>query len=134
MSNDIETTDSTMQSSAEELANIVVGHRIVSVEQTKASSQERWYAEDEPYVLTLDNGQRVRIHNTSDCCAYTALQAFLLHPDKVDHVITGVKTEDDYQTWHIFADMGDVLTMTVGWSEGNPFYYSYGFVIEVVPE
>jgi hypothetical protein len=29
--------------------------------------------------------------------------------------------------------MGDVLELQVGWSPGNPFYYAYGFHIDVVP-
>jgi hypothetical protein len=47
------------------------------------------------------------------------------------HIITGVGTTDGYATWHIYADMGDVLELSVGWSCGNPFYYGYGFDISV---
>ena len=46
-------------------------------------------------------------------------------------MILGVGTTDGYTTWHIFADMGDVLELTVVWSCGNPFYYGYGFTITV---
>lgn len=66
-----------------------------------------------------------------DCCAYTNLDAFLLNPELVDHIITGVGTTDAYQTWHIYCDLGDVLKLDVGWSCGNPFYYGYGFDIKV---
>lgn len=38
---------------------------------------------------------------------------------------------DGYTTWHIYADFGDVMELTVGWSCGNPFYYGYGFDIMV---
>jgi hypothetical protein len=69
--------------------------------------------------------------NTDDCCAYTDLEDFLLHADRIQHVITGVGTTGEYTTWHVFADMGDVLEMKVGWSAGNPFYYGYGFDIAV---
>jgi hypothetical protein len=69
---------------------------------------------------------------SGDCCAYTELESFLLNPELVDHVITGVGTTDGYQTWHVYADMGDVLKLDVGWSCGNPFYYGYGFTIRVV--
>jgi hypothetical protein len=55
-----------------------------------------------------------------------------LHPERVDHIITGVGTTGGYTTWHIYADMGDVLELSVGWSSGNPFYYGYGFDISVV--
>ena len=55
----------------------------------------------------------------------------LLHPDLVDHAITGISTEGGYTVWHVFADMGNVLDLTVGWSAGNPFYYGYGFDVRV---
>lgn len=111
------------------LSNAVVGHRIVSAVQQDVKG--RWRAIEQGLVLTLDNGKRVVLMDTDDCCAYTELEAFLLHPEAVDHVILGVGTTDKYTTWHIFADMGDVLELTVGWSCGNPFYYGYGFDITV---
>ena len=98
----------------------VVGHRIAKAEQDGSS-----------FVITLDNGKAVRLRDTDDCCAYTSLGSFLLHADRIDHVITGVGTTNGYQTWHIFADLGDVLELSVGWSCGNPFYYAYGFDITV---
>lgn len=116
--------DGTMPDSVEDLANAVIGHRIVSAEQEAGS----YYGE---FVLTLDNGTRVRMTGTGDCCAYTELDSFLLNPNSVDHIITGVCTENEYNTWHIFADMGDVLKLDVSWSAGNPFYYGYGFHIQV---
>ena len=70
--------------------------------------------------------------DTNDCCAYTELESFLLHPDKVDHIITGIGTTEGASKWHIYADAGDVLELSVGWSCGNPFYYGYGFEIDVV--
>lgn len=115
--------DGTMPDNVEELSRAVVGHRIVSAERTAD-----W---DVPLVLTLDTGKRVTLRNTDDCCAYTVLSAFLLDPNGVDHIITGVGTTGGYTTWHIYADMGDVLTLSVEWSCGNPFYYGYGFNITV---
>lgn len=120
----------TMPENVATLAEHVVGHRIVSVD--KQTMARRWYGEEEATVITLDNGKRVKLAPTSDCCAYTDLEAFLLHPDKVDHVILGIGTTGEYTTWHIYADWGDVLELTVGWSSGNPFYYGYGFDIEVL--
>lgn len=111
--------DGTMPRSRHDLAAEVVGHRIVSAEVATG------------LVLTLDNGKRVRIVNTDDCCAFTELRAFFLHPESVDHVITGVGTTGEYTTWHIYADWGDVMTLDVEWSCGNPFYYGYGFNIYV---
>lgn len=115
--------DGTMVESRDALAKAVVGHRIVRAEH------ESW-----AFVITLDDGRRVRMHGVSDCCAYTELEAFLTHADRIDHVITGVGTTDGYTKWHVFADMGDVLELTVGWSCGNPFYYGYGFTIDVIDD
>ncbi|MGP3940481.1 DUF7448 domain-containing protein [Streptomyces sp. 6N106] len=116
----------TMPDNVDALRDAVVGHRIVSVTTDK---EGRWGANRA--VITLDNGKRVTLSDTGDCCAYTELNSFLLHPDKVDHIITGVGTTGEYTTWHIYADMGDVLELSVGWSPGNPFYYGYGFEIRV---
>lgn len=112
--------DGTMVANVAALREQVIGHRITSVEQ-----------DGRTFTITLDNGMQVDLVNTDDCCAYTELNAFLLHPEQVDHIITGVGTTDGYTTWHIYADMGDVLEMTVDWSSGNPFYYAYGFDIAV---
>lgn len=113
--------DGTMQANVDALREQVVGHRIVSAERDGPT-----------FTITLDNGTRVELADTDDCCARTELDAFLLHPERVDHIITGVGTTDGYTSWHVYADMGDVLEMTVGWSCGNPFYYAYGFDIRVV--
>jgi hypothetical protein len=112
--------DGTMPQNVDALREHVVGHRIVSAEQNGRT-----------FIITLDNGKRVELADTDDCCAYTDLQSFLLHADRIDHIITGVGTTDGYTTWHIYADFGDVLELTVDWSSGNPFYYAYGFNISV---
>lgn len=118
----------TMPENVAELREAVVGHRIVKTEKRDIPGL---YGNDEAFVITLDNGHEVRLWDTSDCCAYTALEEFLLHPEKVDHVVMGVGTTDSYTRWHIYADYGDILELTVGWSAGNPFYYGYGFDIDV---
>lgn len=122
--------DGTMVESRDRLAEAVVGHKIVKAEQVPNDGTS-WHYGDQ-FEITLDNGKKVVMRNTSDCCAYTELRSFLLNVDKVDHMIMGVGTTDSYQTWHIYADMGDVLELEVGWSCGNAFYYGYGFDIEVV--
>ncbi|MFI8084350.1 hypothetical protein ACIF6L_26550 [Kitasatospora sp. NPDC086009] len=123
--------DGTMPENVDSLREAVVGHRIVKVEAHE-DGQSLWNYDGPPrLVITLDNGKRVELRNAGDCCAYTELSGFLLHPDRVDHIITGVGTTDEYTTWHIYADMGDVLELSVGWSCGNPFYYGYGFDIAV---
>jgi len=126
----------TMPENVERLAETVVGHRIVKAEvqaRTWKNPNYDWTERGNPLVLTLDNGHEVLLADTSDCCAHTEVEAFLLHPEKVDHVIMGVGTTEGYTNWHIYADWGDVLELTVGWSCGNPFYYGYGFDITVLP-
>lgn len=127
--------DGTMPENVDTLAQAVVGHRIVKTERRE--TKRGWWAGDtgmeSALVIMLDDGREVRLTNTSDCCAYTDLEAFLLHPERVDHVIMGVGTTDEYTRWHIYADWGDVLELTVAWSCGNPFYYGYGFDIDVEP-
>jgi hypothetical protein len=123
--------DGTMPRNVQTLADAVIGHKIVSVEKNvKTPGKDSWY-QSHGTAITLDNGKKVFLINTDDCCAYTELKKFLLHPESIDHMITGVEADTNYTTWHIFADMGDVLELTVGWSCGNPFYYSYGFKIQV---
>jgi len=123
--------DGTMPNNVAQLAEAVVGHRIVNVSTGKVTSEWGYGWQETGTIITLDNGKQVELGNTDDCCAYTELQEFLLHPDAVNHVIMGVGTTEGYTTWHIYADMGDVLKLTVGWSCGNPFYYGYGFSIQV---
>ena len=121
--------DGTMPENVDTLAEAVIGRRIVSAEKEEVEAQ--WGGTETALVITLDDGSRVMLVDTSDCCAYTELEEFLLHPESVDHAILGVGTTDGYTTWHIFADFGDVMKLTVGWSCGNPFYYGYGFDIGV---
>ena len=122
--------DGTMPENVNTLAEAVVGRRIVSAERTE--TRGRWSVEH-ALVLTLDDGRRVQLVDTTDCCAVTELEEFWLHPESVDHVILGVGTTGQYTTWHIYADFGDIMRLKVDWSCGNPFYYAYGFNIRVVP-
>lgn len=124
--------DGTMLGNVAALTEAVVGHRIVSVERDVPISEAKAWRSTTGTALTLDNGKRVFLADTDDCCAHTELEAFLLHADRIDHLITGVGTTNGFTHWHVFADMGDVLELTVNWSCGNPFYYSYGFDITVV--
>ena len=122
--------DGTMIDNVDALRQAVVGHRIVKAENKSYPS--RWGGTTSAFCLTLDDGTEVRMADTGDCCAFTELEQFLLHPDKVDHIITGVGTTEGYTRWHIYADLGDIMELTVGWSCGNPFYYGYGFDIDVI--
>lgn len=121
--------DGTMPQRIETLRENIIGRRIVSVE--KGEWEGEWYGRNHGHIITLDDGKKVRLADNGDCCAYTELESFLLHPERIDHVITGVGTTDGFTTWHIYADMGDVLEMKVGWSAGNTGYYGYGFDITV---
>jgi hypothetical protein len=123
--------DGTMPANVEALAEAVIGRHIVSVERG-VEVRGRYYGTETATVITLDDDRKVQLVDTDDCCAFTSLEAFLLHPERIGHMILGVGTTDGYTTWHIFADMGDVLELTVGWSCGNPFYYGYGFDIRVI--
>lgn len=123
--------DGTMPANVADLASKVVGHKIVKTELVKRKLHEWSSYEKESLKITLDNGTAVVLKDTDDCCAFTELRSFLFNPEKVDHIITGVGTTDSYETWHIYADFGDVLSLQVGWSGGNLGYYGYGFSIEV---
>jgi hypothetical protein len=128
---DEDVDDGTMPANVNELADKVVGHKIVKTEYVKRL-HDRWsIAPKKSLQITLDNGTAVILKDNDDCCAFTELQSFLLNPEKVDHIITGVGTTNNYETWHIYADFGDVLELQVGWSCGNLGYYGYGFIIDV---
>lgn len=121
--------DGTMPNNVAELGEAVIGRRIVSADWQDARDQ--WGLTHRAFVITLDDGKQVAMFDTSDCCAYTDLEEFWLDPAAVDHVIMGVGTTEGYTTWHIYADYGDIMRLKVGWSCGNPFYYGYGFDIQV---
>ncbi len=120
--------DGTIVENLATLGSHVIGHRI-----TKAERQRR---EDKcnVLVLTLDDGTQVELADTGvgSTDGYTSLDAFFLDPASGDHIITGVGSTDGYTVWHIYADWGDILRLELGWSRGNPFYYGYGFDINVV--
>lgn len=123
--------DGTMPDNLEEFSKHVIGHKIIKAEKVKTGRQRLYGRTNEVFRLTLDNGIEVELADTDDCCAYTSLTSFLLNPELVDHAILGVGTTDEYQTWHVFCDYGDILKLDVDWSCGNPFYYAYGFSINV---
>lgn len=126
---DADDDDGTMLENVEKLGEAVIGHKLIGASMERVP--HRYRGHEPALVLTLDNGKRVILRDTDDCCAYTALEKFVLDPAKVDHMILGVGTTDGYQKWHIYADFGDVMELQVGWSCGNPFYYGYGFDITV---
>jgi hypothetical protein len=121
----------TMPENVATLAEAVIGHKIVAAVAGPVPGRYSWQGTEMVLTLVLDNGKKVILRDTDDCCAYTALEKFMLDPSKVDHVILGVGTTEQYTRWHIYADFGDVMELQVGWSCGNPFYYGYGFDITV---
>ena len=77
--------DGTMPNNVDTLRQAVVGSRIVSVEKgVEVPGSSIWNGPETATVITLDNGKRVRLVNTSDCCAFTELEAFLLNPESVE--------------------------------------------------
>jgi hypothetical protein len=123
----------TMSENVETLEKAIVGHKIVKVEENaRIPREQRYWGSYQGLELTLDDGRKVYLADTSDCCAYTGLEGVIKHLDQIDHVIMGVGTTGGFTKWHIYADLGDVLELDVSWSAGNPFYYGYGFDILVV--
>jgi hypothetical protein len=112
-----------MPRSVAELADAVIGHRIVRVDSNGGGETR----------LRLDDGRTVALVGESDCCAFTDVEAIIPHLPSIDHLITSVTTTDGYTHWHILADAGSVLELVVRWSCGNPFYYAYGLTVTVEP-
>lgn len=130
-----EEDDGTMPENVQELEDALIGRKILGVEQRNPTRYYGRYRDSwSELVLTLDNGKKYIIADTDDCCAYTTLESFLLHPENIDHAITSVETQDGYTKWFILADMAHVLDLEVDWSAGNPFYYGYGFDISVMED
>ena len=125
--------DGTMPTNVALFERQVVGRRIVAVEGASGTGTSR-YGYERPLTgakIILDDGTSVFLADTDECCAHTSVTRFLLHPERVDHVITGVATTGGFEKWHVYADLGDILELDVMWSCGNPFYYGYGFDIYV---
>jgi hypothetical protein len=112
-----------MPGNCKEFADNIIGHKITEVD----FSGGRYSGEAS---FTLDNGKKVTLHATSDCCAGTDVYDLIQKLPTLDHVITAVKPSKDYTVWHIMAGMNEVLELGVSWSAGSG-YYMYGFNIEV---
>jgi hypothetical protein len=120
-----------MGSSVDELQNAVIGRRIVSVQKAKYPATV--YGRGEGVELTLDDGTRVLVADTDDCCAYTQVEDFKFL-EGVENAITSVNADKDFNKWFIYAGNAPVLEMDVAWSPGNPYYYGFGFEIRVEKE
>lgn len=110
----------TMNHNVDEFEEAIIGHRIVMTAQ-----------QGKRLRITLDNGRTVTLRDSDDCCAYTEVSEFLARSAMTEHVITGVKTSDEFNTWHIMAKDEKLVDISVDWSSGNTGYYMYGFYIDV---
>lgn len=133
---DSDDDDGRMPENVAELTKNVVGRKIVAVNRDfkheyKEYDWATWNSKISGTALVLDDGTQVLLVDTNDCCARTELNDIIVNLDKIDHVITGVGTTDGYTKWHIYANLGDIAELQVGWACGNPFYYGYGFDIYV---
>lgn len=119
-----------MQGSVDVLAENLVGQRIVSVERTNVPEDTRRYGRSQVTVFTLANGKKVNLYDTDDCCAFTEVESFKFL-ENVDNAITRVEASDGFSVWHIYAENIPVATLDVEWSPGNPYYYGFGFEVQV---
>lgn len=125
--------DDVMDANVDELKEHIVGHRIVSAERrerVRISDYNGRVITNTWFEITLDNGKRVTLRDTDDCCAFTSLSGFLLNVENIDHVITSVEADDGFEKWHVYANMLEVLQLDVDWDPSNG-YYGYGFSIEI---
>lgn len=121
--------DGTMPQNVKDFEKSIIGHRIVKVEKN-VYNPDAWYGPKT--IFTLDNGKKVSLVDTNDCCAYTSVEDVILtNLAEVEHAVLGVGTTNGFKTWHIYCSLGDIMQLKVGWSSGNPFYYGYGFEIAV---
>lgn len=134
--------------SEERLRELLVGRRIVSVEQTDEvpNNDDAWEQGFPPVgVLTLDNGAVLKLWGHEGSCSCGSGDYVLTELNGVDNVITNVErvdepggddypgNEDDnydgrYQIF-VYAENRQLLAQFTG-SDGNG-YYGTGFYLEV---
>lgn len=102
---------------ADRLREVVIGRKLVSVEGE---------------TITLDNGTRIKISGSSDCCAWG--DATLGKIVDSEHVITGVRSVDDGKkseaTVFLMTDAGSAMEIAQEWDESNGYYF-YGLYFTV---
>lgn len=107
---------------ADKLREVVIGRKLVSADGD---------------VITLDNGTKIRIEGSSDCCAWGAATVGKIIDS--EHVITGVSSEDldqeeDYgpQRARVFlmTTAGSAMEISQEWDESNGYYF-YGLYLNV---
>lgn len=99
------------------LSEIVIGRKLVSVKGE---------------VVTLDNGTKIRIEGSSDCCAWG--DATIGKIIDSEHVITGVQSVDGdaegSATVFLMTDAGTAMEIAQEWDESNGYYF-YGLYLTV---
>lgn len=102
---------------ADRLREVVIGHRLISVDGE---------------TITLDNGTRIKISGSSDCCAWG--DATLGKIVDSEHVITGVRSVDDGNkseaTVFLMTDAGSAMEIAQEWDESSGYYF-YGLYFTV---
>ena len=102
---------------ADRLRETVVGRKLVSAEGE---------------TITLDNGAKIRIEGSSDCCAWG--DATIGKVIDSEHVITGVRSvgDGDYgkATVFLMTDAGSAMEISQEWDESNGYYF-YGLYFTV---
>lgn len=103
---------------ADRLREVVIGHKLVAVEGE---------------TMTLDNGTRIKISGSSDCCAWG--DATLGKIVDSEHVITGVRGVDDGDankaTVFLMTEAGSAMEIAQEWDESNGYYF-YGLYFTVM--
>lgn len=107
---------------ADKLRELVVGHRIVAVKND---------------TITLDNGTRLSIEGSSDCCAFGDADVELIVES--EHVITSVMSEDldpegkygpERARVFLLSNHGAVAQVNQSWDASNGYYF-YGLYLTV---
>lgn len=105
------------QELADRLREVVIGRKLLSAEGG---------------TITLDNGTKISIEGSSDCCAWG--DATIGKIIDSEHVITGVRSVDDGDpnkaTVFLMTDAGSAMEISQEWEESNGYYF-YGLYFTV---
>lgn len=131
--------DSTMAENVRRLGELVIGHRIVAVDDgtiDQSAISNSPIRTTGGLVLTLDNDARIALVVVSDGYAYTSYGSYpVLNLERAQQPITGIEARDFYRRWNLNNDLGTVLEISVDWSPcdcGDNPEHKYGFLITEV--
>jgi len=116
---------------------VLLGHRIVSVEQYN----------DESATLTLEDGTKFRVRGNEGCGGCSNGYYYVSHIATVDNVITAVRCDtepvipdadhwyEEAYTYRVFVLTGnqEVNVLTVEGDDGNG-YYGTGYYLEILED